>query len=74
MALLTSNRVMSKRLDYLLHQNSIWSKAIHPFQLQFTPHDPKNVRSTLTNLGVLIQNGKKRAAQQINNVIVAQGI
>jgi hypothetical protein len=51
---------MSKRLDNLLHQNSIWSKAINPFQLSFTPYDPKNIRPTITSLGVLIQNGKKK--------------
>lgn len=59
-ALLTSNRVMTKRLDHLLHQNAIWSKAINPFQLTFTPYDPKNIRSTITSLGVLVQNGKKK--------------
>jgi len=59
-ALVTSNRVMTKRLDHLLHQNAIWSKAINPFQLSFTPYDPKNIRSTITSLGVLVQNGKKK--------------
>jgi len=54
---------MTKRLDHLLHQNAIWSKAINPFQLSFTPYDPKNIRSTITSLGVLVQNGKKK----INN-------
>lgn len=51
---------MTKRLDHLLHQNAIWSKAINSFQLTFTPYDPKNIRSTITSLGVLIQNGKKK--------------
>ena len=51
---------MSKRLDHLLHQNAIWSKAVNPFQLTFTPYDPRNVRSTITSLGVLVQNGKKK--------------
>ena len=59
-ALLKSNRVMSKRLDHLLHQNAIWSKAISPFQLSFTAYDPKNIRSTIANLGVLVQNGRKK--------------
>ncbi|CAF0861993.1 unnamed protein product [Adineta ricciae] len=59
-AFLTCNRVMSKRLDHLLHQNAIWSKAVNPFQLTFTPYDPRNIRSTITSLGVLVQNGKKR--------------
>lgn len=59
-ALLTSNRVMTKRLDHLLHQNAIWSKAVNPFQLTFSPHDSKNVRSTITSLGVLVQNGKRK--------------
>ncbi|CAF1301205.1 unnamed protein product [Adineta steineri] len=62
-ALLTSNRVMSKRLDHLLHQNAIWSKPVNPFQLTFSPYDPKNIRSTITSLGTLVQNGKKK----INN-------
>lgn len=66
---MTSNRVMTKRLDHLLHQNAIWSKAINPFQLTFTPYDPKNVRSTITSLGVLTQNGKKK----INHTIFSQG-
>ena len=60
MALLKSNRVMSKRLDHLLHQNTMWSKAVNPFQLSFSPHDPNRVRSMITSLGVLVQNGKKR--------------
>ncbi|UJR10106.1 hypothetical protein I4U23_014328 [Adineta vaga] len=59
-ALLTSNRIMTKRLDHLLHQNSVWSKAVNPFQLNFTPYDPKNIRSTITSLGVLVQNGRKK--------------
>lgn len=59
-ALLKSNRVMSKRLDHLLHQNAIWSKAMNPFQLAFSPHDPKNLRSTITSLGVLVHNGKRK--------------
>ena len=62
MALLTSNRLMSKRLDQLLHQNVIWSKTVNAFQLTFTPYDPNNIRSALTSLGVLIQNGKRRTA------------
>lgn len=60
LALLKSNRVMTKRLDHLLHQNAIWSKAISPFQLTFTAHDPKNIRSTITSLGVLVQSGKRK--------------
>jgi hypothetical protein len=51
---------MNKRLDHLLHQNAIWSKATNPFQLSFTPYDPKNIRSTITNLGVLVHNGKRK--------------
>lgn len=51
---------MSKRLDHLLHQNAIWSKSVNPFQLSFTPYDPKNIRSTITSLGVLVHNGKRK--------------
>ena len=68
MALLTSNRVMSKRLDHLLHQNTIWSKAINPFQLAFVPHETKTTRSAL---GVLIHNGKKKSIQE--KPVVPQG-
>ena len=63
LALLKSNRVMTKRLDHLLHQNAIWSKTANPFQLTFSPYDPKNVRSTITSLGIIIHNGKRK----INN-------
>lgn len=70
-ALLKSNRVMSKRLDHLLHQNAIWSKAISPFQLSFTAYDPKNIRSTIANLGVLVQNGRKKFTN--NKSTFAQG-
>lgn len=71
MALLTSNRVMSKRLDNLLHQNTIWSKTINPFQLAFAPHDPKHTRSALSSLGVLVHSGKKKPTHQ--NPVVFQG-
>lgn len=71
-ALLTSNRVMTKRLDHLLHQNAIWSKAVNPFQLTFAPHDAKNIRSTITSLGVLVQNGKKKSTPT-DRPIVIQG-
>lgn len=60
---------MSKRLDHLLHQNALWSKSITPFQLSFSPNDPKTTRSTITNLGVLIQNGRKKVVQ--SNVVGA---
>ncbi|CAM4769836.1 unnamed protein product [Rotaria magnacalcarata] len=68
MAILKSNRVMNKRLDHLLHQNAIWSKAINPFQLKFSPNDPKNIRSTITSLGVLVHNGKRKITN--NNKII----
>ena len=58
---------MNKRLDHLLHQNAIWSKATNPFQLSFTPYDPKNIRSTITNLGVLVHNGKRKINNNNNN-------
>jgi hypothetical protein len=64
---------MTKRLDHLLHQNAIWSKAINPFQLTFTPYDPKNIRSTITSLGVLVQNGKKKINNTNNKSIFSQG-
>jgi hypothetical protein len=66
---------MSKRLDHLLHQNAIWSKAINPFQLTFSPYDPKNICSTITSLGVLAQNGKKKLNNNNNNtkIIFTQG-
>ncbi len=73
-ALLASNRIMSKRLDHLLHQNAIWSKAVNPFQLTFSPYDPKNIRSTITSLGVLVQNGKKKLNNNNNKYIFSQGI
>jgi hypothetical protein len=72
-AILTSNRVMTKRLDHLLHQNAIWSKAINPFQLTFTPYDPRNIRSTITSLGVLVQNGKKKINNNNIKSIFSQG-
>ena len=71
-ALLTSNRVMTKRLDHLLHQNAIWSKAVNPFQLTFSPHDSKNIRSTITSLGVLVQNGKRKFTPT-NRSVFSQG-
>jgi len=64
---------MTKRLDHLLHQNAIWSKAINPFQLAFSSHDPKNVRSTITSLGVLVQNGKKKLNNNNTKFIFSQG-
>ena len=62
---------MSKRLDHLLHQNTIWSKTVNAFQLTFTPYDPNNIRSALTSIGVLIQNGKRRTAA--NHAVFSQG-
>lgn len=72
--MLTSNRVMTKRLDHLLHQNAIWSKAVNPFQLAFAPHDTKNIRSTITSLGVLVQNGKKKSMNTNRSIFSSESI
>jgi len=59
MALLKSNRVLTKRLDHLLQRNVVWTKLSSPFQLTFSPYN-----STVTNLGTLAQNGKKNTNQK----------
>jgi hypothetical protein len=66
---------MNKRLDHLLHQNAMWSKAINPFQLSFTSYDPKNIRPSITSLGVLVHNGKRKinTTTTNNKSIFSQG-